>query len=155
VRARSAARASPRLLGIASSRLLAASVPTRHLLGTCLALAWYLLDICFGAPLLLWDPTSLLLSAGLACIPQLPLVLVRLLGEPSYWGTHSASAPPTGGIHSSSRTGCGVAGANAGPPWWAGVWLDWARSRFRFYQPSSFNTALQLVLRPHFLVHFV
>jgi hypothetical protein len=35
------------------------------------------------------------------------------------------------------------------------VWLDWATTRFRFYQPSSFNTALQLVLRPHFLVHFV
>jgi hypothetical protein len=35
-----------------------------------------------GVPLLLWDPTSLLLS-GLAYIPQLPaLVLVRLLGAP-------------------------------------------------------------------------
>jgi hypothetical protein len=36
-----------------------------------------------------------------------------------------------------------------------GLWLDWARSRFRFLRPSSFNTALQLVLRPHFLVNFV
>jgi hypothetical protein len=35
------------------------------------------------------------------------------------------------------------------------VWLDWARTQFRFLRPSSFNTALQLVLRPHFLVHFV
>jgi hypothetical protein len=35
------------------------------------------------------------------------------------------------------------------------IWLDRATIRFRFYQPSSFNTALQLVLRPHFLVHFV
>jgi hypothetical protein len=35
------------------------------------------------------------------------------------------------------------------------IWLDWATIQFRFYQPSSFNTALQLVLRPHFLVHFV
>jgi hypothetical protein len=53
-----------------------------------LVLAWYLLGICFGTPLLLWDPTSLLLS-GLACIPQLPaLVLVRLLGAPAYWGKH-------------------------------------------------------------------
>jgi hypothetical protein len=30
------------------------------------------------------------------------------------------------------------------------VWLDWATIRFRFFGPSSFNTALQLVLRPHF-----
>jgi hypothetical protein len=38
--------------------LLAASAPARHLLGTCLALAWHLLGICFGGaplPLLLWD----------------------------------------------------------------------------------------------------
>jgi hypothetical protein len=35
------------------------------------------------------------------------------------------------------------------------IWLDRATIQFRFYQPSSFNTALQLVLRPHFLVHFV
>jgi hypothetical protein len=35
------------------------------------------------------------------------------------------------------------------------LWLDWATIQFRFYQPNSFNTALQLVLRPHFLVHFV
>jgi hypothetical protein len=35
------------------------------------------------------------------------------------------------------------------------VWLDWATIRFRVFRPSSFNTALQLVLRPHFLVHFV
>jgi hypothetical protein len=35
------------------------------------------------------------------------------------------------------------------------LWLDRATIQFRFYQPSSFNTALQLVLRPHFLVHFV
>jgi hypothetical protein len=28
-------------------------------------------------------------------------------------------------------------------------------SGFWFFGPSSFNTALQLVLRPHFLVHFV
>jgi hypothetical protein len=35
------------------------------------------------------------------------------------------------------------------------IWLDRATIRFRFYQPSSFNTALRLVLRPHFLVHFV
>jgi hypothetical protein len=33
--------------------------------------------------------------------------------------------------------------------------LDWATIRFRVFGPSSFNTALQLVLRPHFLVHFV
>jgi hypothetical protein len=38
---------------------------------------------------------------------------------------------------------------------WRTVWLDWARIQFRFLRPSSFNTALQLVLRPHFLVHFV
>jgi hypothetical protein len=36
-----------------------------------------------------------------------------------------------------------------------GLWLDWATIRFRVFGPSSFNTALQLVLRPHFLVHFV
>jgi DNA polymerase III gamma/tau subunit len=36
-----------------------------------------------------------------------------------------------------------------------GVWLDRATIRFRVFGPSSFNTALQLVLRPHFLVHFV
>jgi hypothetical protein len=35
------------------------------------------------------------------------------------------------------------------------VWLDRATIQFRFIGPSSFNTALQLVLRPHFLVHFV
>jgi hypothetical protein len=35
------------------------------------------------------------------------------------------------------------------------VWLDRATIQFRFFGPSSFNTALQLVLRPHFLVHFV
>jgi hypothetical protein len=35
------------------------------------------------------------------------------------------------------------------------VWLDRATIQFRFFRPSSFNTALQLVLRPHFLVHFV
>jgi hypothetical protein len=35
------------------------------------------------------------------------------------------------------------------------LWLDWATIQFRFIGPSSFNTALQLVLRPHFLVHFV
>jgi hypothetical protein len=35
------------------------------------------------------------------------------------------------------------------------VWLDRASNRFRFLRPSSFNTALQLVLRPHFLVYFV
>jgi hypothetical protein len=35
------------------------------------------------------------------------------------------------------------------------VWLDRATIRFRFFGPSSFNTALQLVLRPHFLVNFV
>jgi hypothetical protein len=34
------------------------------------------------------------------------------------------------------------------------IWLDRATIRFRFLRPSSFNTALQLVLRPHFLVHF-
>jgi hypothetical protein len=37
----------------------------------------------------------------------------------------------------------------------AELWLDWARIQFRFFGPSSFNTALQLVMRPHFLVHFV
>jgi hypothetical protein len=36
-----------------------------------------------------------------------------------------------------------------------GIWLDRATIRFRVFGPSSFNTALQLVLRPHFLVHFV
>jgi hypothetical protein len=30
-----------------------------------------------------------------------------------------------------------------------------ATIQFRFIGPSSFNTAIQLVLRPHFLVHFV
>jgi hypothetical protein len=35
------------------------------------------------------------------------------------------------------------------------IWLDRATIRFRFFGPSSFNTASQLVLRPHFLVHFV
>jgi hypothetical protein len=35
------------------------------------------------------------------------------------------------------------------------LWLDWATIQFRFLRPSSFKTALQLVLRPHFLVHFV
>jgi hypothetical protein len=35
------------------------------------------------------------------------------------------------------------------------LWLDWATTRFRVCRPSSFNTALQLVMRPHFLVHFV
>jgi hypothetical protein len=35
------------------------------------------------------------------------------------------------------------------------LWLDWATIQFRVFGPSSFNTALQLVLRPHFLVHFV
>jgi hypothetical protein len=35
------------------------------------------------------------------------------------------------------------------------IWLDGATIQFRFLRPSSFNTALQLVLRPHFLVHFV
>jgi hypothetical protein len=35
------------------------------------------------------------------------------------------------------------------------LWLDWATIQFRFFGPSSFNTALQLVLRPHSLVHFV
>jgi hypothetical protein len=36
-----------------------------------------------------------------------------------------------------------------------GVWLDGATIQSRFFGPSSFNTALQLVLRPHFLVNFV
>jgi hypothetical protein len=35
------------------------------------------------------------------------------------------------------------------------LWLDWAAIQFRVFRPSSFNTALQLVLRPYFLVHFV
>jgi hypothetical protein len=35
------------------------------------------------------------------------------------------------------------------------VWLDRATIQFRFFGPSSFNTALQLVLRPHFSVRFV
>jgi hypothetical protein len=35
------------------------------------------------------------------------------------------------------------------------VWLDRATIQFRFFGPSSFNTALQLVMGPHFLVHFV
>jgi hypothetical protein len=35
------------------------------------------------------------------------------------------------------------------------LWLDWATIQFRFFRPGSFNTALQLVLRPHFLVQFV
>jgi hypothetical protein len=35
------------------------------------------------------------------------------------------------------------------------LWLDRATIQFRFIGPSYFNTALQLVLRPHFLVHFV
>jgi hypothetical protein len=35
------------------------------------------------------------------------------------------------------------------------IWLDRATIQFRFFGPSSFNTALQLVLRPHFLVNFV
>jgi hypothetical protein len=39
--------------------------------------------------------------------------------------------------------------------WHLELWLDWATIQFRFFGPSSFNTALQLVLRPHFLVHFV
>jgi hypothetical protein len=34
------------------------------------------------------------------------------------------------------------------------TWLDLATIRFRVFGPSSFNTALQLVLRLHFLVHF-
>jgi hypothetical protein len=35
------------------------------------------------------------------------------------------------------------------------LWLDRATTQFRFLRPSSFNTALHLVLRPHFLMHFV
>jgi hypothetical protein len=35
------------------------------------------------------------------------------------------------------------------------LWLDRATIQFRFFEPSSVNTALQLVLRPQFLVHFV
>jgi hypothetical protein len=31
------------------------------------------------------------------------------------------------------------------------LWLDRATTQFRFFGPSSFNTALQVVLRPHFL----
>jgi hypothetical protein len=41
---------------------------------------------------------------------------------------------------------------NSGKP---AIWLDRATIQFRFFGPGSFNTALQLVLRPHFLVHFV
>jgi hypothetical protein len=33
--------------------------------------------------------------------------------------------------------------------------LDRATIQFRVFGPNSFNTALQSVLRPHFLVHFV
>jgi hypothetical protein len=33
--------------------------------------------------------------------------------------------------------------------------LDGATIQFMFLRPCSFNTALRLVLRPHFLVHFV
>jgi hypothetical protein len=36
-----------------------------------------------------------------------------------------------------------------------GLWLDWPQTCFRVFGPSFFNTALQLVLRPHFLVRFV
>jgi hypothetical protein len=37
------------------------------------------------------------------------------------------------------------------------LWLDWTAVYSSGFTdlPSSFNTALQLVLRPHFLVHFV
>jgi hypothetical protein len=68
--------ASPRL---AACRLGTYSASTWHLLGTSLALAWHLLR---GTTSSLRAPTSLLIS-GLACISQLPaLVLVRLLGAP-------------------------------------------------------------------------
>jgi hypothetical protein len=59
---------------------------------------------------------------------------------------------------------CGLGGSSVEDRWPAQahalahatcLWLDWATIQFRFLRPSSFNTALQLVLRPHFLVHFV
>jgi hypothetical protein len=59
------------------------SAPAWHLPGTYLAFAWHLLR-----------GTTSSLPSGLACVPQLPaLVLVRPLG-----------APPTGGTHSASQT---------------------------------------------------
>jgi hypothetical protein len=85
VRARSAARASPRPLGIASSGCLS----PRHLLGIYLASAWHLLGTCLASAsghhqLAAGPPLACCYLAGLAWrIPQLPaLVLVRLLGAP-------------------------------------------------------------------------
>jgi hypothetical protein len=69
--------------------------------------------------------------------PQIPILL---------FDKAAAASPPAGRL----RYGlCRHQGS------WQALWLDWATIRFRFYQPSSFNTALRLVLRPHFLVHFV
>jgi hypothetical protein len=88
---------------LASPRL--GCLPPRHLLGTCLALAWHLLGTCLA-------PASghhslarchLALPMYTSCLRWCSLVLVRLLGCTSYWGTHSANAPPTGGTHSASQ----------------------------------------------------
>jgi hypothetical protein len=40
---------------------------------------------------------------------------------------------------------------------WSFLSYGWIghKSSSGFFGPSSFNTALKLVLRPHFLVHFV
>jgi hypothetical protein len=90
---------------LASPQLLVASASARHLLGICLAPPWHLHGICFGAPLARCGPPTSSLLSGFACISQLPaLVMVRLLGAPPTGAPDSANAPPTGGIHSASRT---------------------------------------------------
>jgi hypothetical protein len=63
-------------------------------LSTCLAPAWHLPGTYLALARHLLRGTTSSLPSGLACVPQLPaLVLVRLLG-----------APPTGGTHSASQT---------------------------------------------------
>jgi hypothetical protein len=72
------------------------------MLGPCLTPTWHLLDTCFGAPLARCH------IYGLAYVHQLPVLCAAGAGAPargtSYWGTHAANAPPTGGTHSASRT---------------------------------------------------
>jgi hypothetical protein len=88
------ARRPPHLLGYLASPRLGCLLP-QHLLGTCLVPAWHeLLGTYLALAWHLLRGTTSSLPSGLACVPQLPaLVLVRLLG-----------APPTGGTHSASQT---------------------------------------------------
>ena len=118
-RIHSVALASPRL---AAFRLGTYSASAWHLPGTCLVLAWHLLRGTTTSSLR--GPTGLLIS-GLACIPQLPaLVLVRLLRMHLLLGLRSKCLLLVSGcvVDRAGRQGTGVT--------WVVVWWFAAASFF-------------------------